>query len=384
MLLIYFMSRYLYIHIPFCASKCPYCDFVSVPYDGKLAGEYIDALIAELKMRAGELDGPLEGLYIGGGTPTVLPVGMLKGLIGRINEMCGIDEGTEVTVEANPGTVDLDKLGDLRRSGVNRLSIGVQSFDDGVLGSLGRAHTAAEAAAAFGAAREAGFENISIDLIYGVPGQGIQQWDETLKKASGLGAEHISAYELTPEEGTPLHVSIKKGDTRMPDDELVADMYELAVEELGAGGYGHYEISNYARAGFECRHNLNYWRRGTYVGAGAAAHSFDGRSRSGNISDVHGYIKSVRAGDMLPLSHSHELTRDEALKETLMLGLRTALGLDVQGVKEAFGLDIEGASRGLVEGGLMEHQQGRLRLTGRGFGLANSVTVELMRLAGIG
>lgn len=377
------MPGYLYVHVPFCVRKCPYCDFVSAPYDGALAGQYMRALRQEIGMRADEIDGPLEGVYVGGGTPTVLTADELERLFQTIDGVGGISDGTEVTVEANPGTVDAEKFTALVPLGVNRLSIGVQSFDDSVLMALGRAHSADEARAAYIAAENAGYDNISLDLIFGVPGQTLESWRRTIRKAIDLGAAHLSAYELTLEEGTPLSRSVQGGKTLMPGGELAGEMYELAEGLLTRAGYGHYEVSNYALPGRECRHNMNYWRRGTYIGAGAAAHSFDGRIRSANIPDINGYIDAVRGGGgASSASNTEELTKEDEFTEALMLGLRTAEGVGVEDIRNIFGVDLPALCGGLKEDGLVGFSGGRMRLSPRGLRVANSLTAEILRLSG--
>lgn len=381
------MARYLYIHIPFCLKKCIYCDFLSVPGEEPLQARYVEALKKELRLKAHET--PLDGIYIGGGTPTVLDGDRIKEILNVVGESFSVDKSPEVTVEANPDTVDKTKLELLLKSGVNRLSIGVQSLEDRELSVLGRTHTAARALEAIKSAKQVGFKNISIDLIYGIPGQGVidplLSWKQSLQRVinlGDLGPEHISAYELTPESGTPLYKGIEQKTIVMPDGDLAADMFDSAVEMLTGAGYGHYEISNYALPGFECRHNLNYWRRGEYTGVGAGAHSFENGIRFKNTGDINSYIEFIDAGRSAAIEHEEA----DPVKEAVFLGLRMTEGIPLEGATGPFSSTLEGLN-GLMDAervgdfiseGLMEIKNNRLRLTGRGLRLYNRVVVELM------
>lgn len=358
------MPRYLYVHVPFCLRKCIYCDFASVPIDHSFAKSYVEALKKEIRLRGkGDV---LDGIYIGGGTPTVLPETLLQDLLATIGESFGTNAPAEITVEANPDTVDGERLDLLLESGVNRLSIGVQSLNDIELNVLGRTHSAKRAIDAVADAQSAGFKNISIDLIYGIPGQKLKRWSETLNKAVELGVKHISAYELTVEKGTPLSFAIDKGQLQMPEDDLVADMFFYTIEALSGAGYAHYEISNYAVPGFECRHNLNYWRRGEYTGLGAGAHSFEDGVRFKNTPDIQRYIESVESGLSPAMGHEEADHR-----ETLFLGLRMAEGIRLED-------EIGPRVKEFISGGLMELNGDRLRLTRRGLALYNQVVVRLI------
>ena len=276
----------LYLHVPFCLRKCPYCDFASEPLDqaGGLpaARRYLDALAIELDLRAasGEFSGAeAETIYLGGGTPTVLPAEWLADILARLRMRFALAEDPEITVEANPGTVDEEQIAALLAAGANRLSLGVQSLSDDVLRTLGRVHSAAEAQAAIGAARAAGCADLNLDLIYGVPNQSLQDWRETLQRALDADAEHISTYALSVEPGTPLAADIDAGRLPSPDDDLSADMYAAAADLLPASGYEHYEISNFARPNRACRHNRRYWANAEYLGLGVSAHSHRGGLR---------------------------------------------------------------------------------------------------------
>ena len=278
------MPEYLYIHIPFCIRKCLYCDFLSVDYSDIIAKNYIRALCQELSLRKSEAQ-MLKTIYIGGGTPSILPEECFDELFACLKDNFAISSEAEITVEANPGTVTEQKAKKLISLGVNRLSIGVQSFNDNELKTLGRAHRSEDALKAIEIIKKAGFQNFSIDLMYAIPGQTEDTWTHSLLQSAGIAPEHISAYELTPEEKTPLHGLLESGALNMPDEEIVLKMYDLAIDYLKLNKYEHYEISNFALQGSKCIHNLNYWNRGEYIGAGAGAHSFINSKRSRNIPD---------------------------------------------------------------------------------------------------
>ncbi len=370
------MAESLYIHIPFCVSKCLYCDFLSVPIEEGPARAYAHALKKELALRGG---GRLRTVYIGGGTPTALPEELLGEIFAALRGSFTLLPGAEVTVEANPGTVDARKAARLRSMGVNRVSLGVQSFDDRELRTLGRAHTSAEAARAV---KALGAENLSLDLIYGIPGQDARSWEETLRRAVELGPKHISAYELTPEPGTPIMDSLKKGVLTLPQEDEALEMSSLALDTLARSGYRRYEVSNYALPGFECRHNLNYWRRGEYIGAGAGAYSFSGDRRDRNTPDIGEYMELLSRGRP-PAGKSARITPEEAMREFLFLGLRLTEGVDMAWFRDELGLDLAGAVGELLGDGLVETEGGRLRLTRRGFLLFNPVVVRLMENLGL-
>lgn len=376
------MDASLYIHIPFCLRKCIYCDFVSVPYEKDLAVRYVEAVGREISRFSGGSGQSLKSLYIGGGTPTILPETAFEGIFGPVREKFALCRDAEITVEANPGTLDASKVKTLKRLGTNRLSIGVQSMSERELAVLGRAHTPEDAVFAFRAAKEGGIENVSVDLIYGIPGQDAESWLCTLHKALSLKPAHISAYELAPEEGTPLRRLIAEGRLSLPDEDTVIGMLEKASSLFRASGYVRYEISNYALPGFECRHNLNYWLRGRYFGAGASASSFTEGVRRKNTKDVESYIRLILEGSS-PVCEKTPLGKEDCVKETVFLGLRTKTGLSPKAFNDAFGLDIKGASEGLVADGLMELDGEALRLTEKGILFSNRVFIRIFENLGL-
>ncbi|MBR6219784.1 MAG: radical SAM family heme chaperone HemW, partial [Clostridia bacterium] len=314
--------------------------------------------------------------FFGGGTPTLVDAAYITETLKRLRRAVPFEPDAEITCEGNPGTLTPEKLARLRKAGVNRLSLGAQSFDDALLTALGRIHTAAQTGEAVRMARDAGFGNVSLDLMYALPGQHMEQWRDTLDAAVSLGVEHISAYSLIVEPGTPMAARVASGAAALPEDDDVNAMQRYAVNALARAGYGRYEISNFARRGFECRHNLVYWNRGDYLGVGCAAHSLlDGR-RFHNPESLDGYLAGGREEE------AQRLTAADAAEETVMLATRTVRGLDMARWERDFGAPFrrgrEAALARLARGGLIETDGGFLRLTPRGMELHNAVVLELL------
>ncbi len=370
------MAGYLYIHIPFCLKKCIYCDFYSVSDSKFIIGAYMTALCKELEMRK-EYIGKLCGIYIGGGTPSILKEKDIATIMDKIRSTCHISAAAEITSEANPGTLTESGIKGMLNAGINRISIGVQSLRDKELSLLGRMHDAAEAIAAVTTARKGGFGNISLDLIYGIPGQDLVSWKRTLEKIVSLHSEHISAYELTPEKNTVLYEQLEKGRLHLPDEDEVAEMYYTAIDILTEAGYKHYEISNFALPNLQCRHNLNYWDRGEYLGIGAGAHSFLNGRRISNICDVRQYIHDVELGTS-PIAEETLLTRREEIEETLFLGLRKTDGFDIELIPANITEHLKEALDDLAHQGLLDLSGGHIKLTRKGLIICNSVIVRLM------
>lgn len=329
----------LYIHIPFCLQKCLYCDFPSHANLAYLYQPYIAALCQEISGLGGVLSGCIvDSIYIGGGTPTVLSADCLGQILQQVHDSFSIDKNAEISIEANPGTIDQEKLLVLRANGVNRISFGVQTFSDQLLLSIGRIHSAAEAIEAVNMAQQAGFSNINVDLMYGLPGQSIQQLKDSIMQAVALNVTHISAYGLKVEEGTPFDVMYQEGTLLLPDEDADEGMYELTTQLLPAKGFMRYEISNFAKAGYECSHNLKYWQYQPYVGVGAAAHSFWQKERIANIADVRTYIQRIESGQ-LPVDVREIPENGIAMAEYIFLALRTVQGLCVPNFNQYFSLD---------------------------------------------
>lgn len=375
------MSSCLYIHIPFCIRKCLYCDFLSIPYSADAADKYVTALSNEFRLRK-NIAHAVKTVYIGGGTPTILSPLDITRLLENLRETFNISPDAEVTIEVNPGTIDKEKTDLFLTAGINRFSMGIQSFNDRELVLLERIHSAAEGIRANELLKECGVKNLSIDLLYGIPGQTLKDWNCTLSKAIELSPEHVSAYELTPEKGTPLHRAIIQSKLKKPDEDTIVEMYYHAIDTLADAGYRHYEISNFAREGFESRHNINYWDRGQYLGLGAGAHSFiDGR-RIKNTDDIGQYISLLNNG-RLAVEETVEVSCEEALREFIFLGLRKTKGLDTTEFKDNLGLDISGAAGELLHNGLLAQDNNYLRLTRKGLVISNAVIVRLFKELGL-
>lgn len=370
----------LYVHIPFCRAKCGYCDFVSFAGLDALFQQYASALIKEME---GAIPAQVKTIYVGGGTPTVLPASDLARILQASRRCFRMVAPAEITIEANPGTVDAANLGRLCAAGANRLSLGVQSFDDGELQMLGRIHSAAEAIRAVRSARQAGFENLSLDLLYGLPHQTLASWRTTLGVALDLAPDHLSLYGLTVEEGTPLHGAISEGTLPAPDPDLAADMYEFAQDTLASAGFVHYEISNWSRIPAQmCQHNLAYWRNEPYLGIGAGAHSWlDGR-RWFNTPSPADYVAQVLEGNT-PVAGEEVIPPDLEMSETLMMGLRLLEeGIPFERFHDRFGLHLPdrfpGQLEELSELGLIQTGDDRLRLSARGRLLGNQVFLRFV------
>jgi oxygen-independent coproporphyrinogen-3 oxidase len=374
------MADFLYIHIPFCLRKCRYCDFLSVPYDASSAGHYLDALCRELELKKDNA-GTLRSIYIGGGTPTILSEKHLRNLLECIRNNYFLSSDAEITVEANPGSLDRTKIDTMLSLGVNRLSVGVQSFHDNELKTLGRIHSADDAQRSLALVRKSGIENFSIDLMYGIPGQDVTSWLESLAKAAEFSPMHISAYELTPEQNTPFFHLLNSNRIEMPDDDQILTMYASGIDYLESRGYAQYEISNFAFRDYECRHNLNYWDRGEYLGAGAGAHSFLNNIRSRNTGDIGKYIEELASGN-IPVREPLRLTPEDSLRESLFLGLRKKQGvrLNKSAIFSENGIAL---CRVLIDEGFLEIYGDSMRLTRKGFPVSNAVIVELFGKFGL-
>ena len=372
----------IYVHIPFCASRCSYCDFYSTLRLNDVGEAYVDALLAEAEMRRAELqDEQVKTVYLGGGTPSQLPVSLLSRLMTGLGEVFDLGGVEECTIEANPDDVTQDWCAALSPLGVNRVSMGVQSFEDDILRLIGRRHTARQAVEAVSRLREAGISNISIDLIYGLPGQTVESWTQSVRQAIDLRPQHISAYGLSYEEGTRLWRQRERGEVIEVPEEKCLEMYRILIKLLLEAGYEHYEISNFALPGCHSRHNSSYWDETPYLGLGAAAHSFDGTVRRSNPCDINEYIGKISAGTLA--CEKEEMTWWERYDERVMLGLRTARGIDAALLREEFGDDawthfMREAQRHIDAGHLKQVEYSRYILTNEGIMLSDSVIRDLM------
>lgn len=366
----------LYIHVPFCASKCAYCDFYSLPGADGLMSPYTDALCTQLDAFAGDAAGyVVDTVYVGGGTPSSIGAGRLSRILDAVRRGYRVAPDAEITVEANPDSIG-DWFAELRAAGYNRVSLGMQSADNAILRGIGRIHTVEQVTDAVSTLRRAGFENLSLDLIYGLPGQSAALWRDSVKYAVGLSPEHLSCYGLKLEPGTPLYR--RRDALPLPDDDAQADMYLWAADTLPAYGYQQYEISNFARPGRASRHNLKYWTLGEYLGFGTGAHSDFGGVRFAWARDLAAFVERKWA-----YSEYTRIPPRERAREWLMLRLRTAYGVDLREYRDMFGRDFDaGFLSQCIGAGYAVRDGGRVSLTPRGFLVSNQIIGRALELSG--
>ncbi len=390
----------VYAHIPFCLSKCNYCDFNTYEGIESLMPAFVDALDKEIDIwgrRLGRRE--VSSVFFGGGTPSYLPSESISGLLAQIRTSYSVQDDAEITLEANPDDIDEAKAQDWLAAGLNRISIGVQAFNDQILASLSRRHSSDGASNAVNKARGAGFDNVNIDLMFGLPSQTITDWTETLNRALELDTEHLSLYGLQVEPGTPLHRDVGIGAVPTPDDDLAADMYEIAMDTLSRAGYDHYEISNWSKSGFRSQHNLTYWRNLPYLGVGPGAHSSLAGVRFANMKSPRRYVDTVETawqsvgpfGDEvstgeIAIDFVEETAPLTAMSETMMLGLRLADGVSKaefesrfsQTMESVYGCEVEFLTRA----GLLQDDGERISLTRRGKLLGNTVFERFVLIDG--
>ena len=382
----------LYLHIPFCHTRCHYCDFNTYAGMLPLREPYVRALLKEIEMAGKLAQWPSHNshrprrsrtIFFGGGTPSLLSVEQISHLLAACQQHFAIDADAEITLEANPGTLSQEQLIGLRSAGINRLSMGAQSFDAELLTTLGRIHTPAEITQAVNYARNANFTSINIDFMFGLPGQTMHHWQETLDRALDLRPEHLSLYSLIIEEGTPFYTWTHEGRITPADEDLCADMYEYADERLQAAGYENYEISNWSLPGHQSRHNLTYWQNLPYIGMGAGAYSSFGGRRFSDVREPLAYIRLLKANQWPEAADESEIVgHEQAMSETAFLALRTAMGLHLPTFEQRFGTTFAqfvGNRLSLVnEAGLLAYDGDWLRLSKRGRLLGNEVFLRLL------
>ncbi len=364
-----------YLHIPFCVSICSYCDFTSLAGQESRIGSYVSALVREIA--SSDLKGPLSTVYFGGGTPSTLPAPELERILKALKNKAGFSPDAEISLEANPETVDLSKLSGYRTAGVNRISYGAQAAQKDILKKLGRGHEWPRVEQAVAEARQAGFSNLNLDLMFGLPDQDLPMFRESLEKALELSPEHLSLYSLQVEEGTPLSRWVKEG-MALPQEGLVADQYETAQWMLGVSGYEQYEVSNFAKPGFACRHNWNIWRGEDYWGFGISAVGTAQGVRWTHREDLLEYIQ--KAGGDLPVE-KEDLGAETLLFERIMLGLRTKEGITESQIGDFERLNQKKVLNHwdeMVSGGLLSHSQGRYQATSKGFFVLNGMLEKLV------
>lgn len=372
----------IYVHIPFCASRCSYCDFFSTLELKVAGGPYVEALIAEARLRRHELGGEaVRTLYLGGGTPSQLPLPLLSRLVEGLKDVVDLSRVDEFTIEANPDDVTPEWCAALVPLGVNRVSMGIQTFEDDILRAIGRRHTAQQVVQAVENLHDAGIDNISIDLIYGLPGQTLESWTRSVDAALALKPQHVSAYWLTYEPGTRLWQQRERGEVAEVPDEVCTSMYHLLAGRLQEAGFEHYEISNFGLPGYHSRHNSSYWDGTPYLGLGAAAHSYDGAARRSNPPDLRTYIDRITAGEVA--CEEEEMTLWERYDERVMLALRTSAGLDVEQLRGEFGDELaehflNEVQPHLSAGNVRREGPSRYVLTADGILLSDSVVRDVM------
>lgn len=372
------MNFGLYVHIPFCLKKCDYCDFVSYTGRQDLHERYIDTLIWELE---GLPESKVDTVYIGGGTPSSIDAHLIERLMRAVVQRFHIQQDAEVSIEVNPATVTAESLACYRACGINRISMGVQSFLDDELCDLGRLHDSHDVYESYRMIADSGFKNINLDLMFGINGQSRQSFASSLEQAISLFPAHISAYSLIVEENTPMYERKKTGTLMLPDEDTERAMYDDAAARLGQAGYRQYEISNFAREGFACRHNLKYWHCEPYYGIGVAAHSYDGLARWSNTTNLRSYLDCPKCGDA-PTVERQVLTDADKRTEYIIMGLRLCEGISLQTFSEKFGEDFLTCYGDICEKyqklGLLQVQEGRVFFTHDGFSVSNTILCELV------
>ena len=371
----------IYIHIPFCKKKCDYCDFISFSNKDKKIEEYINAIIKEIEQQ--KIKSKITTIYIGGGTPSYIDSKLIKEIIAEIKKK-NVDSNAEITIEVNPGTITKNKLEDYKEVGINRLSIGLQVTQNELLKQIGRIHDFEQFLETYKMARKLGFNNINIDLMLGLPNQRIKDLRESLEKIIELNPEHISVYSLIVEEGTPISNKIKLGELTLPEEDLERNMYWYVKNTLELNGYRHYEISNFAKPGYESRHNMNCWNQKEYIGIGIAAHSYRDITRYSNTEDLSEYIKNVKNGHFERNRIIHEIQKeDDTKREHMILGLRQINGISISKFKEKFGENpiytFRNELKKLTEEKLIIVDDNNIKLSNKGLDFANIVWEEFIK-----
>lgn len=372
------MSAGIYIHVPFCFAKCVYCDFFSEIVSDEWQNRFVGALIREIELRA--TDGwqyhTFDTIYFGGGTPSLLKPGKIGLIIKSLGKRYAVNPDCEVTLEANPESVNENYFEKLKETAVNRISIGIQSFNDNELRTLSRVHSVQTGLNAVMAAHKSGFDNINIDLIFGIPGQDKDSWRRTLSIAIDQNPTHISAYGLTVESDTPLERLVQSGKLEIVDEQVQLEMYRILLETMARNGYARYEISNFAKSGKESRHNLKYWRNDRYIGFGPAAHSYDGETRIANVRNLAQYYDTLDS-NRAPIGFRERLSSEQKAMERLLMGIRLTEGVTLADVISTID---EASLKSLGENGLVDIIAGKLIITEKGLPVSDKIIAELMKL----
>ncbi len=373
----------IYLHIPFCRRLCPYCDFYSLVRGDDEIESYIHTLLKEMDSPPGDRFHAFmyDTIFFGGGTPSVLAPGQISQILEKLRREFSVSLDSEITVECNPSSIDEEKAESYLQAGVNRLSLGIQSFNDRHLKTLGRLHDSKTAIKAFNEVRRAGFANINVDLIYGLPDQTADEWTADLRKAVELGPEHISAYNLIIEPNTPFGTLYRHGKLNLPSEDIQSGLYDLLIDLLSSAGFERYELSNFAKNGCQCRHNLKYWQNRPYLGLGPSAVSYDGERRYKNNPDLDHYWKSP-SDTPAPIREIETIDRNTALEERIIMGLRLSDGLSFDAIKNEFDYDLINDKKdvivSLADAGYITLENDRLKLASKGLFLSDEITVKLL------
>jgi oxygen-independent coproporphyrinogen-3 oxidase len=376
------VSLGIYIHIPFCRSRCNYCHFVCMQYDRETANRYQEAVRREIELfSSSRTAAQVDSIYFGGGTPSLVPAEHISGILAECRRSFTLAEDSEVSLEANPDTINAEDLSVIRSAGVNRISLGAQSFSDRELAAIGRIHSSGKILESLKQLRYGAFENINLDLILGLPHQTSESWRQNLQEAVRLSVPHISVYMLDLDEESALSELVATGSIELPAEDLVSDLYLYTIDFLSSCGYLQYEISNFAKPGYECLHNLKYWKRQQVQGFGLASHSFDGDSRYANKSGIQEYFQAIEAGD-IPLNWRQPVTPEQAMQEKLFLGLRLREGVDWSLLSGTYGhkrlSQLENFLQDLSKEGFIEWNGSVVRLTSTGMLLSNEIFQEFI------
>lgn len=372
----------LYIHIPFCKSKCYYCDFNSYAGQESMIERYFAALKTEIELLSDKLDNYIvTSIYIGGGTPSLVHESYISNLLDLCHQSFTIDSEAEISIEANPGTLSYEKLAKYRNVGINRISIGLQAWQDRLLKDIGRIHNSDQFINNYKLAKKAGFNNINVDLIFGLPGQTLEEWKETLYNVAYLEPDHLSCYSLKIEDSTVFGSKLRDGSLIPVEDELDRQMYYYSMDKLKEYGFRHYEISNFAKPGFDCKHNLVYWEIKSYLGIGAGSHSYFEDKRFNNVYGLKEYITSLD-NNILPWENINSISIEEQISDYMILGLRLIRGIDMKRFSDRYGTEVlniyEDKIERLIKKELLHIEAGMLKLTMKGLDLANQVFIEFL------
>ena len=371
----------LYIHVPFCVKKCNYCDFNSFKLDKNLKNTYLEDLSKEMELYKSEVSEEVTSIFLGGGTPSILNGDEIRYIFKSINENFKVSDSAEITIECNPGILTVDKLRAMKECGINRLSIGLQTTQNNHLKYIGRIHSYEEFEKNYKEALKEGFKNINVDLMYGLPNQTFEDWKESLEKITNLNPTHISAYSLILEEGTELYNMYQRKEFELMDEDTDIDMYEYTINYLNSKGYKQYEISNYAKEGFECEHNILYWKCEHNIGLGPGASGYVGNIRYSNLCDLNEYHEMIEKNEK-PIDNKEILSKQDSIEEKIFMGLRMNEGIKFDDFKNKFDINFlevyKNQLRDLSEKRLISINEESMRLTQKGREISNSVFIEFM------